>query len=49
MVKAFFASREEREGKRIEELFGEDFLGSKSWLCTGAPCSRSRTGTPRRR
>lgn len=32
MVKVFLASREEMEDKRIDEVFGEDFLDSKFWL-----------------
>ncbi|WP_282827516.1 oleate hydratase [Gulosibacter sediminis] len=32
MVKVFLASREEMEGKRIDEVFGEDFLSSNFWL-----------------
>ncbi|WP_217565413.1 oleate hydratase, partial [Micrococcus sp. GbtcB5] len=32
MVRVFLASREEMEDKRIDEVFGEDFLDSKFWL-----------------
>ncbi|MEU8892580.1 oleate hydratase [Streptomyces sp. NPDC048442] len=32
MVKVFLASREELEGKRIDEVFGRDFLDSNFWL-----------------
>ncbi|MBS1892467.1 MAG: oleate hydratase [Actinobacteria bacterium] len=32
IVKVFLATREEMEGKRIDEVFSEDFLGSNFWL-----------------
>ncbi len=32
MVRVFLSSREEMEDKRIDEVFGEDFLSSKFWL-----------------
>ena len=32
MIKVFLASREEMEDKRIDEVFGTDFLGSNFWL-----------------
>jgi len=32
IVKIFLASREEMEDKRIDEVFGEDFLASNFWL-----------------
>jgi oleate hydratase len=32
VVKLFIANREEMEGKRIDEVFGEDFLASNFWL-----------------
>jgi len=32
LIKVFMASREEMEGKRIDEVFGEDFLRSNFWL-----------------
>lgn len=32
MVKVFLASREEMENKRIDEVFGKDFLASNFWL-----------------
>ncbi|WP_067481436.1 oleate hydratase [Actinomadura hibisca] len=32
IVKVFLATREEMEGKRIDEVFGEDFLMSNFWL-----------------
>ncbi|MFD1814473.1 oleate hydratase [Rhodococcus gannanensis] len=32
VVKLFIANREEMEGKRINEVFGEDFLASNFWL-----------------
>lgn len=32
MTKVFLATREEMENKRIDEVFGEDFLGSNFWL-----------------
>lgn len=32
IVKVFLATREEMEGKRIDEVFGEDFLKSNFWL-----------------
>ncbi|MFC5184518.1 oleate hydratase [Actinomadura harenae] len=32
LVKVFLAAREEMEGKRINEVFGEDFLKSNFWL-----------------
>ncbi len=46
IVKVFLATREELENKRINEVFGKT-----SWTvtsgCTGAPCSRSKSGTAR--
>lgn len=32
IIKLFLATREEMENKRINEVFGEDFLGSNFWL-----------------
>ena len=32
IVKVFLAPREEMEGKRIDEVFGKDFLASNFWL-----------------
>ncbi len=32
IVRIFLATREEMEGKRIDEVFGKDFLGSNFWL-----------------
>jgi oleate hydratase len=32
IVKVFLATREEMEGKRIDEVFGADFLASNFWL-----------------
>ena len=32
LVKVFLATREEMEGKRIDEVFGRDFLDSNFWL-----------------
>lgn len=32
IVKIFLATREEMEGKRIDEVFGKDFLDSNFWL-----------------
>ena len=32
VVKIFISNREEMEGKRINEVFGEDFLASNFWL-----------------
>ncbi|WP_433260297.1 oleate hydratase [Actinosynnema sp. CS-041913] len=32
IIKVFLATREEVEGKRIDEVFGEDFLRSNFWL-----------------
>jgi oleate hydratase len=32
LIKVFMAPREEMEGKRIDEVFGEDFLKSNFWL-----------------
>ncbi|BBX85130.1 oleate hydratase [Mycolicibacterium aubagnense] len=32
IVKVFLATREEMEGKRIDEVFGKDFLASNFWL-----------------
>lgn len=32
IVKIFLATREEMEGKRIDEVFGQDFLNSNFWL-----------------
>jgi len=32
IIKVFLATREEMEGKRIDEVFGEDFLKSNFWL-----------------
>lgn len=32
IVKIFLATREEMENKRINEVFGEDFLGSNFWM-----------------
>ncbi|MEU4805328.1 oleate hydratase [Actinosynnema sp. NPDC023587] len=32
IIKIFLATREEVEGKRIDEVFGEDFLKSNFWL-----------------
>ncbi|MGO2658164.1 oleate hydratase [Mycetocola reblochoni] len=32
MVRVFLASREEMENKRIDEVFGEEFLASNFWL-----------------
>jgi oleate hydratase len=32
IVKIFLATRKEMEGKRIDEVFGPDFLGSNFWL-----------------
>ncbi|MFD5563169.1 oleate hydratase [Kitasatospora griseola] len=32
LMKVFMATREEMEGKRIDEVFGEDFLASNFWL-----------------
>jgi len=32
MIRVFFATREQMEGKRIDEVFGPDFLGSNFWL-----------------
>ncbi|MGW5385915.1 oleate hydratase [Nocardia sp. NPDC003963] len=32
IVKVFLATREEMEGKRIDEVFGPEFLGSNFWL-----------------
>ncbi|WP_305094838.1 oleate hydratase [Prescottella sp. R16] len=32
LIKIFIATREEMEGKRIDEVFSEDFLGSNFWL-----------------
>ena len=32
IVKIFLATREEMEGKRIDEVFGQDFLDSNFWL-----------------
>ncbi|RFU39529.1 oleate hydratase [Actinomadura logoneensis] len=32
LVKVFLATREEMEGKRIDEVFGKDFLESNFWL-----------------
>ncbi|WP_370552451.1 MULTISPECIES: oleate hydratase [unclassified Conexibacter] len=32
IVEVFLATREELEGKRIDEVFGEQFLGSNFWL-----------------
>jgi oleate hydratase len=32
IVKVFMATREEMEGKRIDEVFGADFLASNFWL-----------------
>ncbi len=32
MLKVFMATREEMENKRINEVFGEDFLASNFWM-----------------
>lgn len=32
LIKVFFATREQMEGKRINEVFGRDFLKSNFWL-----------------
>ncbi|MEN3033005.1 oleate hydratase, partial [Chromobacterium amazonense] len=32
MLKVFMATREEMENKRINEVFGEDFLSSNFWM-----------------
>ncbi len=32
IIKVFLATREEMEGKRIDEVFGEDFLNSNFWM-----------------
>ncbi|OKI93470.1 oleate hydratase [Kitasatospora sp. CB01950] len=32
LMKVFMATREEMEGRRIDEVFGEDFLASNFWL-----------------
>ncbi len=32
IIKLFLATREEMENKRIDEVFGEEFLGSNFWL-----------------
>lgn len=32
MIKVFLASRQDMEGKRIDEVFGQDFLASNFWL-----------------
>jgi oleate hydratase len=32
LIKIFLSTREEMEGKRINEVFGEDFLESNFWL-----------------
>src|SRR5258708_10572518 len=32
IVKVFLATREQMEGKRIDEVFGEDFFASNFWM-----------------